>query len=1002
MNISERAILSCSTALQGLAITGLLAVAAVPAHAQEGLDPAQAPMAANPQVSTPAGPAAQPEEDRDENIIVTGSRIARPDLTSSVPITVTNIADIQQDAALNIQDTLQQLPQFGVGTGRFNSNFSTSGNGAATLNLRGLGGNRTLVLVNGRRYVAGFAGSATVDVNNIPTDFIERVDTVTGGTSAVYGSDAIAGVVNFIMRDTFEGVQVRGQGGISQRGDAGQQLITVTGGSTLADGRWKMIGNLTYDRSGALLSAGRTRSREDCGTPLGNAAGIICGPPSYSIFSRQGQFHYDVRGTGATPVVNSSAASFSFDNANNLIFADRPDFNGPGFNRNAVRLIATPVERYMAAFNTSFEISSAATVFLETNYNKVKSRSGLEASAIAIGRIQNTDVPFSIPITNPFIPQAVQAVIAARNSDGNPANDIVGISARRRFNEVFDRSNTNDRDTLRLATGVRGALSEAWNYDASYVYGRFSDYTASETAVKSRIADTLDVISVGGQFVCRSEAARAAGCAPLNLFGAGTASPQASAYVQSATPRSLRITNQQHVANANLSGSPFALWAGDVGVAVGAEFRREIASNEYDALTNAGLNIGNQAPDFTGAFNVWEVYGETRVPLVRDSFVKSFDLIGAIRYSDYTTIGSVLSWNAGAEFEPFDGLFLRGGFARANRAPTIGELFSPPAETFAAVTDPCNGVTATNNPGVNATFPNGFGAVCRQLPQVQAAIASGGVFNYTNAELQGINGFTGGNPALSEETANTLTLGAVITPAQMPGFSFTVDYFNIRLEDGINTLGRQFSIQQCLQSGDPVFCSQVIRNATGRLQTVNAQLINVSQTLTDGLDVGGRFGRTLGSGDRIDLSANYSVRFRYETQANPVAPVVENVGLAGSQLHKHRIFTRASYSFQDTFQIGWQMTYLGGALSNVTFANTNPAIEALNRIPVYTYHDLQLRWNVDPEQRYSFYINVNNLFDKQPPYLPSPPFGSPTGAETQADVYDPVGRFFAMGFRARF
>ena len=958
--------------------------------------------------STTDGTAAQnelPEQTdtpgENDAIVITGSRIAQQGLTSTVPITVTSSVDIQQDAALNIQDTLQQLPQFGVGTSRFNSNFLTSGNGAATLNLRGLGANRTLVLVNGRRYVAGFGGAASVDVNNIPTDFIEGVDTITGGTSAVYGSDAIAGVVNFRMRDSFEGFQVRGQTGISERGDTDQQLITITGGSTLADGRWKMIGNLTYDRSGALRSADRARSSEDCGIPVSNAEGIVCGPASYSVFSAQGQFYYNVRGTGANPVLDIPSAAnsnFSYDNANNLITG-----TGPGFNRNAVRFIATPVERYMAAFNTSFEISPAATVFLETNYNKVKSRSALEPSAIAIGLVPNADVLSSIAITNPFIPQSVQAIIAARNSDANPANDITGISTRRRFNEVFDRSNTNDRDTIRAAAGVRGVLGGGWRYEGSYVYGRFSDYTASETAVKSRIGEALDAVSLNGQIVCRSEAARAAGCAPLNLFGAGSASAAASAYVQSDIPRSLRVTNQQHVANASISGSPFSLWAGDVGIAVGGEFRRETSSSDSDALTNAGLNIGNQAPDFSGAFNVWEVFGETRIPLIKDSFVKSFDLIGAVRYSDYTTVGSVLSWNAGAEFEPFSGLFLRGGYARANRAPTIGELFQPPAETFAAVADPCNGVNATNNPGVSATFPNGFGAACRQLPSVQAAIASTGAFNYTLAQQQGINGFTGGNTALNEETASTLTLGAVITPNQMPGFSFTVDYFNIRLKDGIANLGRQFSIQQCLQSGDPIFCSQVIRDDTGRLRTVNGQLINVAQTLTDGIDVGGRFGRRLAGGDRLDLSVNYSVRFRYETQANPVAPVVENVGTAGSQLQKHRIFTRAAYTIQDQFQIGWQMTYLGGAVSSVTFANSNPAIEALNRIPVYTYHDFQFRWNVDPEQKFSFYVNVNNAFDKQPPFLPGSPFAaSITGTETQADVYDPVGRSFAMGFRAKF
>ncbi|MEH3047046.1 TonB-dependent receptor domain-containing protein [Sphingomonas adhaesiva] len=942
----------------------------------------------------PAAQAGTPDD-----IVVTGSRIARPDLTGSVPVAVVGAADIQADAALNIQDTLNQLPQFGVGTSRTNSNFNTSGNGTATLNLRSLGNNRTLTLVNGRRYVAGFAGQSTVDVNNIPTDFIQRIDVVTGGASSVYGSDAIAGVVNFIMRDSFDGVQLRAQSGVTEQGDNGRYLVTLTGGSTLADGRWKMIGNLTYDRDQGLRSNARARSAEDCGTPLGNAAGIICGPASYSVFGPQGQFYYDVRGTGATPTTNINTSSFSFDGTNNLIFG-----TGPGFNRNAERFISVPVERYMAAFNTTFEISPAATLFLETNYNKVKSRSSLEPSAISIGSaLPSTDVTSSIAITNPFIPAPVQAIIAARNSDADPTNDIVGITARRRFNEVFDRSNVNDRDTLRFAGGIRGDVGGGWRYDASYVFGRFQDYTASETAIKSRIAEALDVVSVNGQFVCRSEAARAAGCRPLNIFGANSASPEASAYVVSPIPRSLRVVNQQHVATVNLSGSPFSLWAGDVGIAVGAEYRKEKASSDNDALTNAGLNIGNLTQDLAGEFDVWEAYGEVNLPLIRDSFVKYLGLIGAVRYSDYSTVGSVVSWNAGAEFEPVDGLKFRGVYARANRAPNVSELFQAANETFATITDPCNGVTATNNPGVSATFPGGFGDACRRLPAVQAAVANGGTFNYSLAQQQAINGFVGGNPGLAEETANTLTLGGVLTPRFLPGFSLTVDYYNIKLDGAIATLGRQFTVQQCLQSNDPVFCSQVIRGADGRIATVNGTLINVAQTKTDGIDFQARYGAGVFNGDRIDLSVYYTMLLRYKTQANPAAAVVENRGTAGSGLHKHRVFGRLTYTVDGGFSATWQANYLSPAVSSVTFTNSNAAIEALNRIPAYSYHDLQLRWDGGTDKKFGFYVGVDNIFDKQPPYLPNPPFSnSITGTETQADVYDVFGRRFYAGIRAKF
>ncbi len=932
-------------------------------------------------------------------IVVTGSRIARTETESSVPLAVVAAESIQQDAALNVQDLLQEMPQFGVGTSRTNSNFSTSGNGAATLNLRSLGANRTLVLVNERRHISGFAGSSSVDVNNIPTEFVDRIEVVTGGASSVYGSEAIAGVVNFVLKDKFDGIEFRSQANITGRGDNPRYLASMTAGGTLFDDRLSVIANLTYDRDDGLRSNKRARSQQDCGTPLGNAAGIICGPQSYSIFSAQGQFYYNLRGTGANPVLanGGSTASFSFNPDNSVLFGQ-----GPGFNRNDERYIATPVERYLGSFISTFDVNDNLELFLEATYSKVKSRSRLEPSAISIGLVTSADVGASIQLDNPFIPAAVRSQITALNSDANPANDVVSISTRRRFNEVFDRSNKNDRDTSRVTFGLKGSFADKWRYDASYVYGRFKDHTESETADKARIANALDAVSIGGQIICRSAAARAEGCAPLNLFGYSTASAAASAYVQANIPRSLDIINEHHIISANVSGSPFALWAGDVGIAVGAEYRKEKALSDNDPLTNAGLNIGNVTQDLKGQFNVKEIYGELRVPLLDNMVVNYLGVNGAVRYSDYSTVGGVVSWNVGAELEPFDGVRLRGVYAKANRAPNISELFSAANETFATITDPCNGVTATNNPGVSTAFPNGFGAVCRSIPAIQAAVAGGGAFSYTLSQQQQINGFVGGNQNLNEEKATTITAGAVFTPNFAQGLSLTIDYYDIKLDGAIATLGRQFSVQQCLQSSDPVFCSNVRRGADGRITRVDGQQINVAKTDTRGIDVGLRYAGELGlrPDDRFTWSVNYTRLLDYETQGNPAAPVIENV--PSTSVSKHRGTARTSYS-ADGVTLSWQMTYMSKAVSSVTFTNSNPAIERLNNIRDYIYHDVQLGFDVGETDNFSLYMGVDNLFDEQPPYLPSPPFtASITGTETQADVYDPFGRRFYAGLRVKF
>lgn len=969
-----------------------------------------------PAATTAATAAAEPDG---QEIVVTGSRIKRLETDSATPIAVIGSAAIQSQGITNVQDLTQKLPQVGIpGLSKTNSNFNTGANGVATINLRNLGDARTLVLVNGRRFVPGVAGTALVDVNDIPADFIDRIEVVTGGASAIYGSDAIAGVVNFVLKDKFEGVTARGQYNISERGDNRNYAGSITGGLTFGpDKRGSVIANFTYAKDDGLLSRDRSISSQDCL--------YICGPSANSSFAAQGRFVLQ----GASPNILKTASGAS---TNLFTFApDNSVINGfsaaeNGYNRNSQRRISTPTERFLGAASAKYELSDHVTAFLEGTYAKVKSSSQIEAAPFGAGTgISAPDLSFGYGIDNPFIPASVAAAIAARNGDADPSNDITSISFGRRQNEVFSRSNDASRDTFRVSGGFRGDLSDKWSYEISAVYGELKDHTETQDIDLTKYAFALDAVrDPTGAIVCRSAEARAAGCVPINLFGFNTASAAASTYVQSAVPRSEDVKNTEFVATGSLSGSLFKLPYGDVKVAVGAEYRREKSVDNFDPLTNAGNNSGNQLPDTVGKFDVKEAFGEIDIPLLSGlPFAESLSVQGAARYSHYSTIGNVFSWNAGAEYSPVAGLRFRGNYAVANRAPNIGELFSAASETFpTGVTDPCNGITATTGGGV-------YAAACRAIPGVAAAIANNGSFSYTQSELQGINGFDGGNRNLSEEKGRTITLGGVLSPPSLPGFSFTADFFDIKVTDAIGVVPRNTSIQQCLLTGLPQFCSNVLRNATtGIIETLNAQNINIASLKTRGIDFNLRYGHALGltADDRVDLSVLYTLTLRYKSQADPSAPIDSGLGnLEYGEAFRHKATGSLMYS-TGPFSFNWTATYLSKMLDTpeaefdsagtydflitpvseggggLTPAQAKNAV-GHNRIKARVYNDVQFRARVGDREQFEFFVGVDNLFDRKPPILEDGLFtGGITGTTTAADVYDPFGRRFYAGVQVHF
>lgn len=966
-SIFRRSLFSGASALEVIALIGSVAVAssiiAAPASAQEAS-----------------------EESAEDAIIVTGSRIARPDIEASTPVQVVSSDVIATQAAPNVADILSQLPAAGIGSSRTNSNFSTSGNGVATINLRSLGSSRTLVLQNGRRFVAGIGGSSAVDLNNIPTELIERIEVLTGGASAVYGSEAMAGVVNFVLKKDFEGASFRAQAGLSQVGDLPTQLVTGTIGKNFGDGR----GNITlygqYDRDGGLRSRNRAISAEDV--------------PFRSSFVPQGRF----------AVPNGSVWTYNAQNQLQQGFSTPVD----GYNRNGQRFISVPVERYIGAALAHYDFSDAIGVFTEFAYAKTKSRSRLEALAT-----DNTDAslpdgsPYEgLTLDNPFIPAAIRAEMIATGATVLPF--------RKRQDGVFDRSNRNDREFYRIVGGFRGQLGDRWNWDAYYNYGQTRDKTGSETALRDRYFFALDAVAgPGGTVICRDAAARAAGCAPFNPFGFNSVSPESAAYITNNGQLSTYDAKvSQSSFGANISGSVFTLPAGDVKVAIGAERRVEKSSEVYDLQTQLGNTTGNALTNTVGKYKVSEAYGELTVPLLSEKpFAHFLGVEGAVRVGDYSTVGTVFSWKAGATWAPTPDFRFRGVYSVATRAPNIGELFAGQSQTFpSGIVDPCEGVTLAS------TRPQD--AYCRSLPGVAQVIAGGGAFVYDdNSDVQSIEGKDGGNPDLFQEKAKTITLGVVVTPRALPRFSFTADFFDIKIVDAIQLIPRNTVISSCVNSaGASPLCALIVREGAGtnpRSRTpgtvwqVDSLPVNAANFRTQGIDFAanyktGDFSLFGNEESNLSFRAAYTYLRKLSLQPLDTLPVENNLGqldgdgrLGAGFKHKASASTALKTG---PITLSWDLNYLSKIKDTLGADAASPLGDETNSIGAYWYHDMQLRWQVgdDDNRRLEFYAGIDNLFDKKPPLINQNGASNVTGTETAADTYDPYGRRFYVGASVKF
>jgi outer membrane receptor protein involved in Fe transport len=1063
-----------TSAISSAAFFGMSLALAAPAHAQENCDTltdADERAACLAALDTEQEIESGQPATGDQTLTVTGTRIRTPNITSNVPITSVSVEDLTSQGDPSIGDALNELPSLRSTFSQANSVRFIGTTGLNVLDLRGLGTERTLVLVNGRRHITAVPGAFLVDVNTIPSDLLERVDVITGGNSAVYGSDAVAGVVNFVMRRDFDGIRLRGQAGVSQQGDRGIQFVSLTAGRNFLDDRANIAINLEYVNAEALYFIDRPALTGAVdGRCQFNQAEPVAGEPLAGDGVPDLQFFCGVRnrgisngGTVTAPIAaatcrnpailqpaNAALAALclnpgtplgvprfaNFSPGGQLLqvfpaldflavtggvsgnYIHSPlDPSNPGATLRDSGQIAPGLDRYTANLLAHFDVSEAFRPFVEAKFVRLFARQEGQATFFQASFPGFFGAGRGIRCDNPFLTDQNISTLQTigRCAGGNTSTETIPVA---RFNIDFGgRSELIERETWRVVAGIQGDFFDTWNYEVSFNYGRvdFETEELNDLAIfdidaqgnivaEGPFLQAVDAIRdpVTGQIVCRDPAARAAGCVPINLFGAGSASQAAIDYVT--TTSSLTRNASQYNAVAFVNGDLsrlFELPGGPISFVLGGEWRRETAFATADPLSAAGATFFNAFPVFDPpAFEVYEAFGEIRLPLLRDlPFAHELTLSAAARYSDYNTAADkTFSYNLNGTWAPVRDLRFRANYSQAVRVPTLSDLFTPSTQSFAFVQDPCD---------VNFRGPQGG-----QRDQNCDAEGIPDDFINTIARTQTIEIAFAGNPNLLEETGKSLTLGAVFTPRWIPGFSLTVDYYRIRVEDLIASLGAQTILNQCYDLPDlnNQFCQLIARQPNflfcdlgncGRGGVISSG-VNFARQEADGIDVEVAYRRTFDNGHRLNVRGIATYVLKRNNFISPTNPDFSDRQL--SELGDPRLAANLNV----TYGIGpWDLRYSLNYIHRTTIGAyesyfshdgrppQNADLTAEVWYPTVLYHALRLSVQVD--DRFQFYGGVDNLFDTEPRF---PQFGS-TGVAA-GDNRDYIGRYFYAGARIDF
>ncbi|MEA3176627.1 MAG: hypothetical protein QOI59_150 [Gammaproteobacteria bacterium] len=882
---------------------------------------------------TSQGKAAQLEE-----IVVTGSRIARAGFKAPTPTTVVGADQLQITSASNVGQALnQEVPALTPSLTPTSSTRSSQNAGGNFLDLRNLGANRTLVLVDSSRFVPT-TSVGTIDTNVIPSALIERVDVVTGGASAAYGSDAVAGVVNILLKKDLNGFEGKVQGGLSQLGDNASRNVSLAWGAPFAGGRGHVeIAGEYEDNDGVTDVTSRSWARGQYGLIANPAFTASNGQPQQLIVpdvqlrvATAGGLILSGPARGTQFLPGGATAPLAFGNpAGGALMS-----GGGSLNPGLYQVLSVPLDRESALGRVSYEITPSVTAFAEGWWARSHTFNPSLTPSFDFGSLIQPD--------NAYLPASLRSAAPFAFGEFNTW-------------DLIKASNTNE--TQRYRGGLSGKIGSQWTWAADAQYGR-NRYTAYlfDNLISSRysLAEDAVVDPATGQTACRSSLTTSSnGCVPINLFG-GTPSQAAIDYVTGTQSLVTRLT--QTAAQANIQGEPFSTWAGPVSVAFGGEYRRLTLDTTVDSLSAAQSFLIGNPQSISGRYSVTEGFAEGLVPLVRDvPFIRALDFNGAVRLTHYSTSGTVTTWKAGLSYSMTDELRFRATRSRDIRAANLAELFTSSQLLFTTIADPATGQNV----------------LARTLSV--------------------------GNPDLEPEKADTTTIGPVYQPSWLPGFSASVDYYNIEIDGAIAQLGAQDIVTRC-SNGDTALCSFVTRDANNLPSQVTLTYLNLASIHTNGLDIEASYNRTLSSGDKIALRAlgNYVHRLSSTNGttsidlAGIVGTSIGGIGAGNSGLPHWRADASESYTHGPlTFYL--EQRFIGaGRYTNLYTVSDNSVGSRL-------YLNGTISANLG--DRFQIYATINNILDKDPPRDPEN-FLEP--AQTNAVLYDVIGRTFTVGARVNF
>ncbi|MGY2735031.1 TonB-dependent receptor plug domain-containing protein [Sphingomonas sp. UYP23] len=986
--------------LIGSSLIAMLAPSAVLAQVATGPQPTSPAASAAQESATPSTQVADQTPAADaapSDIVVTGSRITRNGYQAPTPVTVLGAEQLHQTGVTRLADFARTLPQFRNQGGAQSGSNSSSNGGQGKLDLRGLGANRNLVLLDRRRVVPS-TGNGVVDVNILPSALVSRIDVVTGGASAAYGSDAVSGVINFVLDTKFTGVKGELSGGISSHGDAPEGDASLAFGKHFLDDRLRVIGSVEFYQNGPV----RLLARDF----LAAKPGII-NNPTYTATNGQIQRYVVSQGivtsymthgglvdgcrsaTGAN-IANCALKGTAFgvggapyqfqygtyvNATGNMIAPAGSDYVNAYTSLYDGISAVNPSQRLSGFSHAEFDINSGITAYVEGLYTRSRIGTSYTVPPYRFGTSATTW--FSVTADNPFLPASVAAQLSGPGGGTAAGPRYLNVG---RINDDWygNEPVRNVNTTYRAVGGLKGTFGKGWSWDLYYQYGRNTYFaTIAKNLIVANANLAVDAVAApagnaagiaAGTIVCRSTLTNPTnGCQPLNIFGVGAASQAAINYITGSQFTSQ--TYQQHVVEGSLQGSPFSTWAGEVSIAAGGSYRAERIDATSDSLSQASaFVIGNPQP-YNGKYDVKEGFAEAIVPLIKDaSFTKSLELNLAGRVTDYSTSGSVVTWKGGATWKPIPDVTFRVTRSRDIRAPSLQELYTGAVQARVSVIDPTISTSTTVN----------------------------------------TSQYTGGNAALKPETANTFSGGIVLQPRFFPGFSLSVDYYHIKIDNVISTLSSQDIVNRCY-AGNQALCAQIIR-VGGSITAIQSTNINLNYLETSGLDIEASyrtplsaiFGARMPGNVGIRVLTNYVDKFVTSDGVTAV-DIAGSIASATSTGSGSSTPSQPHWTIQSTatydnggFQASVTNRYIGAGVIDNAYSVPN-AIDD-NHVASRFYTDLDIEYRLKLMGSDSqFFVNVNNVFNVKPPRG----FGFGYGLNA-SPTYDIVGTLFKGGVRFKF